>query len=474
MAPRRRLPRNLPFRDTFLEFLRAYRTCRSYWYVSKARVLDDDNVSDMAATLEVIFDRFLGERWNRQTQSALLDALSAKELVHPYRRRDEQTEADYTALARITKTLLGFLGFLWVKDDAELVVTDAGLELLVADEPHKVVDRQVAKYQYPNPSLRRRYVSDFEGLLPHVFLLQVLQRVGYYLSGSEFELFVNLAQSHDDLDRICAYIECWRDLTDEQQQAVLEVAQGVTRADARAPRYRTIHLNASYQKGFHCYPRYLERENGGVRAASEEVIDHLAREWSQDLRVLSFDSDEDWFAYYGDPSQEPSWFRFLCKGLEVAGSSDEADELLSDYADKLEELSEEEQQGVQRQRLEKKIEDFYADALDQIEPGLRLVPNGRQHSTVIGRIDLLCEAADGKFVVVEIKKDEADDAVFGQLLRYIGWVHRMMPGGRSNVRGIIVARGFPPRALYSRIGLLRRDYKQFIKFKEHGLSLETM
>ena len=70
---------------------------------------------------------------------------------------------------------------------------------------------------------------------------------------------------------------------------------------------------------------------------------------------------------------------------------------------------------------------------------------GRQVETPIGRIDLLCRGIDGKYVVIEIKANEANDAVFGQILRYIGWIHRNFEDGEDNVRGIILAGHFPEK-----------------------------
>ena len=53
----------------------------------------------------------------------------------------------------------------------------------------------------------------------------------------------------------------------------------------------------------------------------------------------------------------------------------------------------------------------------------------------------------------------------------MGWIHRNINDGKDNVRGIILAGSFPEKARYSRIGLLKRDYETFIKFKKHGLNL---
>jgi len=103
---------------------------------------------------------------------------------------------------------------------------------------------------------------------------------------------------------------------------------------------------------------------------------------------------------------------------------------------------------------------------------LSILEKGRQFSTPIGRIDLLCISQKREYVVVEIKANEAGDSAFGQILRYIGWIHRNIHDAESNVRGIILASQFPESARYSRIGLLKSDYQTFIKFKEHGLNVQ--
>ena len=99
---------------------------------------------------------------------------------------------------------------------------------------------------------------------------------------------------------------------------------------------------------------------------------------------------------------------------------------------------------------------------------------GRQVETPIGRIDLLCRGTDGKYVVVEIKAKGAEDSVFGQILRYIGWIHGNYRDGRDNVRGIVLAGRFPDRARYSRIGLLKPDAERFLGFRQHAFAVEEV
>ena len=91
--------------------------------------------------------------------------------------------------------------------------------------------------------------------------------------------------------------------------------------------------------------------------------------------------------------------------------------------------------------------------LEQLEKGLQLYRNngvnGQQFDTkVAGRIDLLAIDANSNFVVIELKADEADRQVCGQIQAYMGWVKENLAGDKK-VRGIIIANDFTVRAVYA-------------------------
>jgi RecB family endonuclease NucS len=158
--------------------------------------------------------------------------------------------------------------------------------------------------------------------------------------------------------------------------------------------------------------------------------------------------------------------------LEDAVTSEDVSRAKSEVEDHRELLGPEEAESVDRAQIEKDIEALYCAHLDMLEDGLVLSENGRQFPTPIGRIDLLCVSKEDEYVVVEVKAQDARDSVFGQILRYIGWVHRNVEGAQDRVRGIILASKFPETARYSRIGLLKPDYQTFIKFKRHGFDVQ--
>ena len=75
---------------------------------------------------------------------------------------------------------------------------------------------------------------------------------------------------------------------------------------------------------------------------------------------------------------------------------------------------------------------------------------GRQFPTTIGSIDLLAKDVEsGELVVIELKKNRTDDAVVGQILRYMGWVREHMPEGGGTVSGIIIAPEVSDRLKYA-------------------------
>ena len=459
------LPARFPFRTELNRFLREYARTETYWYVPKARVLSDDNIGAIQSVTRLIGTEFAGDRWNQKTQDRILERAQELKIFSP--SKPESDIQDRTALVRIWKKLLELLGLVWMADGQELILTAAGTQLIDDEDASQLLERQVARYQYPNPSLNTPYAKGFRGLVPHIFLLEVLAETDLHVTVNEHNLFVNLALDHDDLDRIVKYIRFWRDLTIEEQGTLLK---HIHRSRKSNKRFTRIKLNSSYQRRFLTYPKYLSLSEGerGIVASDSGLVQSIVDASSERRRVPIFDNPADWFAYFGDPEQEPSWFTFLTDQIEKTQKPSEAKRIAERGK---QHLTVEQTIEIQRMQVEKGIEDFFSTRLSLIEPGLVLINDGRQYSTPIGKIDLLCRAGNGhgEYVVVEIKAAEAADSVFGQILRYIGWVSRNLG---DNVRGIILASAFPETARYSRIGLLKPDGERFIGFKRHGLNVE--
>ena len=93
--------------------------------------------------------------------------------------------------------------------------------------------------------------------------------------------------------------------------------------------------------------------------------------------------------------------------------------------------------GITEGIYERDIESLIAERLDLLEGGLQLV--GRQYSTPVGRIDLLCKDTRGNLVVVELKSFGAKTSeIVDQITRYMGWIRTHVALPRQVVRGIIV------------------------------------
>jgi len=474
-----RLPRAFPFRSIFKEFLERYSSSTTYWYVPKVRTLNEENILAIRQIIELVFNEFLGNLWNQETQDQILKRLIELKILSPTTRG---TRVDRTALIRIWKKLLEVLGLFWIQENTEIVITDAGLEVIAnkGKRAKLAIEQQIAKYQYPNPSVSTEYGGHFNGIIPHIFLLEVLQRCGYKLDPIEYELFVNLAQSQSEVDIVTQYIHSWRDLKEEEQGVILEIVRKVVMVvdkaqpdlfedDGKPTRFNRIHLDSSYQKSFFTFPSYLGIEEGNIFCHRPRRVDELLQQILPSLKITEFRTLEDWFAYFGDPAQKPSWLTYLMSTIEDAKTAEEAKTVVEKHKDL---LKKDEVEAIERAQIEKDIETFYYAHPDMLESGLSILEKGRQFSTPIGRIDLLCISQKREYVVVEIKANEAGDSAFGQILRYIGWIHRNIHDAESNVRGIILASQFPESARYSRIGLLKSDYQTFIKFKEHGLNVQ--
>lgn len=473
-----RLPTSFPFRSQMQGFLTTYASTESYWYVPKARTLSDDNALAIADVLGILETEFADRPWNRETQHDLLQRMIQLGIVVP--TGHEATDNDANALIRIWKVLLQFLGLVWLDEGTEQIVLTAAGSVLTnksatAARRRAAIETQLAKYQYPNPALNAPYREDFKGLLPLLFLLQVMQATGYRLTHTEYNLFVNLAQSHGDLSKIVGYIKAWRDLAVEEQDTVMALVRRIATPRSNVSRENRVRLNSSYQLAAFTYPLYLalEQIDGDVTivCTAPRELDEVVQNRVTDMKALEFSSIEEWVAYYGDPEQQPDWSTYLLDAIDKAESEVEAKRIVRE-ARRLEgkHISRKDIAEIEKKQVEKAIEDFYEKQLGLIEAGLTLVEDGRQYQTPIGRMDLLCWGADNMYVVVEIKVGEAEDAVFGQVLRYMGWIHRNIDEGAGNVRSIVVAGAFGETARYSRIGLLVDDYKERISFYKHGFA----
>lgn len=97
--------------------------------------------------------------------------------------------------------------------------------------------------------------------------------------------------------------------------------------------------------------------------------------------------------------------------------------------------------------LEKHLEEFLVSNWQLTELGKRYdvfkeggQSIGQQYRTDTGPMDILAMSKDkSHYLVVELKRDRASDAVVGQTLRYMGWVAKNLCAEDQQVKGAIVA-----------------------------------
>jgi len=95
-----------------------------------------------------------------------------------------------------------------------------------------------------------------------------------------------------------------------------------------------------------------------------------------------------------------------------------------------------------RVTLEQYLEDLLVEQWDTLPCGEELEFLDRQvECGTLGTLDILArDRSTGDYVVIELKRDQGDDEVVGQVSRYMGWIKKQRADHEGvGVRGIIVA-----------------------------------
>ena len=111
-------------------------------------------------------------------------------------------------------------------------------------------------------------------------------------------------------------------------------------------------------------------------------------------------------------------------------------EILSDQEHEMDEVA-----GLEKDGVEKHLQEALAAAPDRLEEELRL--DRREWMTEIGPVDLMCRDDDDGWVAVEIKRVGTIEAI-EQLTRYLGFI-RADPA-KQRCRGILAAQSIKPQA----------------------------
>jgi RecB family endonuclease NucS len=97
--------------------------------------------------------------------------------------------------------------------------------------------------------------------------------------------------------------------------------------------------------------------------------------------------------------------------------------------------------------LERDMQSALRRHIDQLDPRLTIVDEGKERHVEAGFIDILAEDDEGALVVIELKSGAAPDSAITQVLSYIGSLQTLEPG--RAVRGILIAREFSTRVRFA-------------------------
>ena len=111
-------------------------------------------------------------------------------------------------------------------------------------------------------------------------------------------------------------------------------------------------------------------------------------------------------------------------------------EVLSDVEHEMGEAA-----GLEKDGVERDLQEALAEQPERVEEGLRLVR--REWPTDVGPVDLMCRDAEDGWVAVEIKRVGTIEAV-EQLSRYLDFIRR--DPAKAGCRGILAAQAVKPQA----------------------------
>jgi len=92
--------------------------------------------------------------------------------------------------------------------------------------------------------------------------------------------------------------------------------------------------------------------------------------------------------------------------------------------------------------LEKDLQKALRENIQSLERGLKIIDDGKEKSTIAGRIDITAIDSSNMCVVIELKAIEAKSDVIAQILAYMEAVKQE---SKEECRGIIIASGFSDR-----------------------------
>lgn len=402
------------------DLVRDFRRDQAFWYFPHATI-DPDRLREQLA----VFQEFDGAPWS--------------DLAVNQRLRAEGLTIGKRAGTRMLRKALENAGFCWV-DEGVLRLTPAAGELLEGHDPVALVERVLWRYELTTPITKAGPMQ----LFPHRALLQILLQVGGVVTRDEFTLFVGRTPTNDVVATIAA-INAWRGLGGPARNEVIQSCGGAFDRRAR---------DAGYCMTFHACASYLERSPDannrlgiGLIPNRHDEIRMRVQDHADGTEWVSYATVSDCIAAYGASDGTQDLVEAVDHYLDTSqfNRAVEAFRRLPSSARGGRTVEEFERSAF----LERDLENYLAQNLHDIEPGLILEGRGRQQPTTVGTMDLFARAANGDLVVIELKKVRASDKVFGQICRYMGWVSMKYAPPETRVRGYIIGSEIDQKLQYA-------------------------
>lgn len=386
--------------------------------------------------------------------------------------------ADLLIYYRNFKSWLGKFGFYGEYDNKTAFITEMGYEFIHNKDDIEVCSaiflHQIKKYQIWNPTIEKKY-GELK-IRPYYMLLNVIDRLeDKYFTKIEYALFITKIKNHSDKnvnDQI-NLIKQFRNLDPENQKIYIQELVHLDKKKYRKRKRTNFErLIDSAPKEIACYGYGgLIQQGTGRYEGSYILVESEKAKLEIDLftssaKFIQFDNKYDWIAHLG--SKNGFTIEYIIEMYLAHGIS--ADDIRDQFkfgGSKLKET-------IEDKLYEKEIEDYYVRNIKEIDQNLEVVKSpayGRQFSTHIGPIDILCiDKLTNEYVICELKRGQTSDETVGQLLRYMGWVKKHLETTENNVRGILVGSEFSEKLDYSFIGIQNDSVYNLIKKFEHPFS----
>ncbi len=447
------------------KFCARYVDTPGFWYIPKGETVK--SIERIQARLGLLRERFSGKHWT-EAQLPYVNALRKNGLFSP--RGRSRDVSDRTAIARMIKVVYHTLGLAWVDQEDAIFISPAGERFLDSSEPEAVLEAQLWKYQFWNPTIPDDY-REFR-LFPYPFLLRILLNFPDGISVEEYNLFVSRARTSDSLSSVLREIRRWRALNDEGRARIVAYLDSIPAVSAKARErvslYERIARCQSYAWALFSSPGCLSTTPSGLLALSKSRIpetENRLREFELDSTFIEFENEKDWFTYFGDITAKNSYATAMSIYEERYDVEKAVQAMRSAKERSLVEPSLTEEDFREEVVREKVIEDILEHRLDLLEEGLVLHvedgKRGRQFATERGRIDLLARDKDQNWVVIELKRERAGDKVIGQTLRYLGWVRQNRLRSNEHARGFIVGKPIDRNLIAAAMGAAEVPLKLF-------------